>query len=171
MGHQQQHIVLQLGEAFGTLLQELFPVLVVTLQFLPDLAVEFLGGGVEKLELEQVAQPVDLAPEHLQGGAALGLAALEQGEFDDGLVHEEVNDGIAVVGSHRVLFQVYAIHHLRPLVVAGDDAFIDHDAQQAFRLFGVAPVEITGDTQLAGLGPFQQDPQVFHYLGLGKRTG
>ena len=129
MGYQRRQLGEHHLEPNSALGDQLLPIDPVAIQLVPDLLVKLLGGRIEKLEFKQVPQVVHFVPEHLFGFRVFAFSRLDQGQLNNGLVNEEVNDGVAVITGNRVLFQGDTIDGFRTLVVAGDDALVNHNVE------------------------------------------
>ena len=100
---------------------------------------------------EQVAQTLGFRPErgHRIGAGGIRRNAIwnggrgQQGQLQDRLVDEMVDDGVAVVAGHRVARWVEAEHGVAALVVAYEQPHADHRVGQVTHL----PERAAGQTQ------------------------
>ena len=133
----------QASGALAALGQFRFPIRVQQLQFRRNLLPEGLGGRIEKLEFEQVPKFKYLLPEQLRGTAlCFAFRYCNQGQFDEGFVHEEVHDGIAVVAGHSHVARFNAVDGGRSPREAGDDALTHHQVQQLSRILQLLLVQV-----------------------------
>ena len=119
----------QLGGPGLAFRETTLPLAVVEAELVQYFAVMDLLLGEEELEFEQVAEPGDLGPEGIQSVVALQLTRMENRQLHDRRVDEEVDDGVAVVGSGELLARADQVDGFRPTVEARDDVVLHQSIQ------------------------------------------
>src|SRR3546814_6901225 len=77
-----------------------------------------IARWVKEFEFEQVAKAVDLRPEGGGRIAPVGVAQLEQREFDHRAIEEMVRDDVAIIARHWMFGGVDRIDNLAARLVA-----------------------------------------------------
>ena len=127
----------------GVRLEQRPPSRRLAIKLFVNLGLKFPGFGIKELEFEQVPEFPHLTPKAFYSGH-LGcfLGDGEQCQFCHSAMQKKVDNGVAIKAGDGGLALCNAVNRLGPAVKTGDDALIDHVAQQCWHIVCEGRLEI-----------------------------